>query len=235
MGIWAYAAHNVLIQFCVSHHNQSPGLDGGGFDFDGGVTHSIMQYNYTHDNEGAGFGLFQYPGASPWTNNVIRYNVSQNDGIRNGRCGIAVWSASPGMSDCDIYNNTIYNDLEGGHAVVFMAGDWAGMRFRNNIFVSKGNQIEGDSKKGQFQGNIYWGIAGSGFSVDEYSDLTIWAAATGQEKLNDKIVGTLGGPETDKTWRRHAHGSGEVGGAHGIPPETGVSGDRRGARPESAV
>ena len=49
VGIWcACNADRVVIQHCISHHNKSPGLDGGGFDFDGGVTNSVMQYNYSY-------------------------------------------------------------------------------------------------------------------------------------------------------------------------------------------
>ena len=42
-------------QYCFSHDNKtSPeGLDGGGFDFDGGITNSLMQYNLAMNNEGA--------------------------------------------------------------------------------------------------------------------------------------------------------------------------------------
>lgn len=38
VGIWAYEADRVTIQFCVSHNNRSTAEDGGGFDFDGGMT-----------------------------------------------------------------------------------------------------------------------------------------------------------------------------------------------------
>jgi len=55
VGIWAYESDRVIIQFCVSHHNRSTGADGGGFDLDGGMTNSIVQSNYSHDNYGSGY------------------------------------------------------------------------------------------------------------------------------------------------------------------------------------
>ncbi len=197
VGIWAYYADNVTIQFCIAHHNKSPGFDGGGFDFDGGVTNSFLQYNFSHDNEGAGYGLFQYTGAAPWRNNVIRYNISQDDGTKNGQCGIAVWAADgeTDMSDANIFNNTMYNSLSGGHGVTFWGGTWTGFRFRNNIFMSADSQIAGGASKGTFQGNLYYTTSGVGFSVDGYTNLTTWANATGQEKVSGVIVGLYANPQ----------------------------------------
>ncbi len=82
VGIWAWNADEVTIQFCIAHHNKSPGWDGGGFDFDGGVTNSVMQYNLSYENVGPGYFLCQYPTAPVWKNNVVRYNISVNDGMR---------------------------------------------------------------------------------------------------------------------------------------------------------
>ena len=46
VGIWCYEADSVVIQHCLSYRNKTSvgGADGGGFDFDGGVTNSIIQY-----------------------------------------------------------------------------------------------------------------------------------------------------------------------------------------------
>ena len=52
------------------------------FDIDGGCTDCILQYNYSHDNEGSGYqsGPFRL---KPPGNNTIRYNISQNDAQKN--------------------------------------------------------------------------------------------------------------------------------------------------------
>jgi hypothetical protein len=44
------------------------------------MTNSVMQGNYSHDNQGSGYGVFQFTGARPFHNNVVRYNISQDDG-----------------------------------------------------------------------------------------------------------------------------------------------------------
>ncbi len=81
VGIWTWMSDHVTIQYCISYRNKTSkgGKDGGGFDLDGGVTNSLIQYCLSYENEGAGYGLFQYPGASYWSNNIIRYCVSIND------------------------------------------------------------------------------------------------------------------------------------------------------------
>lgn len=114
VGIWTYESDSVLIQYCTSFKNRTSAgsLDGGGFDFDGGVTNSILQYCLSYENEGSGIGLFQYEGASPWRNNIIRYNTSRDDGTGHVKAGVLVWNSAEDASqlaDCFFYGNTIQN------------------------------------------------------------------------------------------------------------------------------
>src|SRR5262249_45469150 len=91
VGIWAFASTNVVIQHCESHHNRtgSASFDGGGFDLDGAVSSSVMQYNYSHDNDGPGFMVYSYSRApGPSRNNVVRFNISENDGRHKSSAGI---------------------------------------------------------------------------------------------------------------------------------------------------
>lgn len=144
VGIWAYQSDSIAIQYCYAHdnHTSEKGKDGGGFDFDGGMTNSIMQYNFSANNEGAGYGLFQYYGASVWKNNIIRNNISYNDGRKNSQAGFLMWisEGSPKLiSNCQIYENTVVNCY--GHAVSFEPGDYPGFDFRNNVFVITGHSV----------------------------------------------------------------------------------------------
>ncbi len=190
VGIWAWNSDRVVIQFCISHDNKSPGDDGGGFDLDGGVTNSILQYNLSYHNDGPGYFLCQYPGAPDFKDNVIRYNISQDDGVKNNRrSGIDIYSSSPNTSDCQVYNNTIYN--RHGTAVGFGGLPMPNVVFRNNIFICTGNVISGDAPRGRFEGNLYWSADGRDLSFDGHRSLREWAQATGQEKIGDEIVGKL--------------------------------------------
>src|SRR4051794_14436815 len=62
-GIWAFASNNVTIQFNESYQNHAPrGDDGDGIDLDADTMNSVMQYNYVHDNDGAGLMFDQWKG-----------------------------------------------------------------------------------------------------------------------------------------------------------------------------
>jgi len=161
VGIWAYMSDSIVIQHCYSHHNKtSPkGKDGGGFDFDGGMTNSVLQYNLSANNEGGGYGMFQYAGATEWSKNIIRYNISYNDGTKNGKCGIFMWcdpAATP-MKQLKAYNNTIVNNQ--GYGVNFEPGNYLDFVFGNNLYVltvSSDCFVGGKFSGATFNRNLYW-------------------------------------------------------------------------------
>jgi hypothetical protein len=189
VGIWTYDSDGVVIQHNVSHHNRSTGTDGGGFDLDGGAVNALVQYNYSHDNHGAGYLICQYEGAPPFRNNVVRYNVSQDDGTMSHDAGIYVWVGGSGMESTDVYNNTVFNSK--GSAVAFggdprFAKPRPRMAFYNNVFVSGGPQIAGGAESGTFRGNLYWAMGPGGFDA--------WVRASGQETLDGHVVGRFADP-----------------------------------------
>lgn len=201
VGIWTYDANAVTIQFNESYGNRTSGADGGGFDLDGGTTNSIVQYNYSHDNAGAGYLLAQYGGASTFGGNVIRYNVSQNDGRKGGYGSITVWGASGSdlIQNTDIYNNTIYvtEDATGSipAAVRLFNSNHRNVNFHNNLFIATGGAdlISGTfSSDDQFINNTYW-TYGSAFKIKSggttYTSLSAWRSATNQETLDGAPVG----------------------------------------------
>ncbi|MEN6337340.1 MAG: right-handed parallel beta-helix repeat-containing protein [Phycisphaerales bacterium] len=187
VGIWVWDVDRAVIQSCVSHDNKSPGDDGGGFDLDGGATNSVLQYNLSYNNDGPGYFLCQFPGAGDFKNNIVRYNISHNDGVKNNRrSGIDVFSASPNASDCQVYNNTIYNHR--GPAVGFGGMPMPNVLFRNNIFICSGDVIGGGSQRGRFENNIYWSADGRPLSFDGHATAQEWAEATGQERAGETVL-----------------------------------------------
>ncbi|MCP5097217.1 MAG: right-handed parallel beta-helix repeat-containing protein, partial [Chloroflexi bacterium] len=92
VGIWAYDCNRITIQFneSYSNHTGPNAVDGGGFDLDQGCSNSVMQYNFSHNNDGAGFLVWQNSGGKPMSNNVVRYNISENDGRHGNYGGITV-------------------------------------------------------------------------------------------------------------------------------------------------
>ncbi len=195
VGIWAFEADSILIQYCISYRNKTSkgGQDGGGYDFDGGVTNSTIQYCLSYENEGAGYSLFQYKGASLWYNNVVRYCISENDGnVSNGMGGIFVWNNSEDpeeLKDCYIYNNTIYNE-RGGAMCFEKKSNNKNFFYYNNIFVGRDDLNKEAPVSGHFIGNNWFSLlSGTGFNMGGTLNFEQWAEATGQELWKGKIVG----------------------------------------------
>jgi hypothetical protein len=145
-GIWVWEASNGVIPFCESHHNRTNnGKDGGGFDLDGGCVGCIVQYNYSHDNHGAGYGLFQFYGASAYRDNTVRYNISENDGLI-GYGAISFWAAIfwSGIRNTQVYNNTLYVSSHTGGAGIEGSPASEGFVYNtkvcNNIIVTEPNK-----------------------------------------------------------------------------------------------
>ena len=137
VGFMVYDSGNVTVQFCEAYGNKDKYQDGDGFDFDLGTYDSIMQYNYSHDNYGAGYLLSTDGVLNKWSNNIIRYNISQNDGYGGKMGGLHFYS--PGtiapLVNSHVYNNTIYSNLS--PAVWFYDfASMSGVKVRNNIFVT---------------------------------------------------------------------------------------------------
>jgi hypothetical protein len=204
VGIWIWDCTNFLIQYCISYDNKTTAGagDGGGFDFDGGVSNSIIQYCLSYSNQGAGYGLFEFGATKPWENNIVRYNISINDGIINGG-SLAVWRSETGgtMRNCEIYNNTFYNNTGRGNAIAFL-NNWPGFKFRNNIFIYKNSFLVPGQKivSELFQSNCYYSLSGDQ-TIAGYGNLLEWAQTTGNEKLNNSVLGLytdpgLNNPET---------------------------------------
>jgi hypothetical protein len=206
-GIWVWDSNKVTLQRCESYRNsKGTGCDGFGFDFDGGVTNSIMQYNYSHNNDGAGFFLGQYSYARPWSNNVVRYNISEND-ARSNAGAISVFKGSnTTMSGLQIYNNTIYITPSALNttAAAFIIKKWnTGINnvvVYDNIFQTTGGVSLITVPLGYsayFAGNLYWS-SGSTFKIRyqdvSYYNLANWQTATGNEKLNNMPTGMTADP-----------------------------------------
>jgi hypothetical protein len=192
VGIWAWHADHVIIQHCISHNNKTSegAADGGGFDFDGGVTNSIIQYCLSYENEGVGYLVCQFPSASPLRNNTLRYNISINDGIKNWNCSLLFWNAliSETLSDISIYNNVFFNYRSNGSAVRYTSQYIDNILFANNIFLTRGPAISGQPVNSEFLGNVYWNF-GESFYLLGYYSLQKWATTTGYEMLGDSMVG----------------------------------------------
>ncbi|HVX52437.1 MAG TPA: hypothetical protein VHB48_19920, partial [Chitinophagaceae bacterium] len=193
VGIWCFEADKVIIQHCISYANKTSkgGGDGGGYDLDGGVTNSIIQYCLSYNNQGSGFGIFQYAGAGKWHDNVIRFNISENDGaVSPAQAGVFIWNSSRDTSQfkkCLFYNNVIYNTKAA--AISYdKESEHKDFKFYNNIFVAKGSLIRGIGGNDVFLGNDWWSFPG-GFNVAGNTDFIKWVTATRHEHFKSQVAG----------------------------------------------
>jgi hypothetical protein len=200
VGIWTADSDHITIQYNESYANKEKGgYDGDGFDFDGGVTNSIMQYNYAHDNVGAGFLICTYieSGLNSWDNNILRYNISENNGW-NGLGEMHIFSA-PNMpiTNALIYNNTSYSRAP-APIVVFDGGNPTG-KFINNIVYASGNQqlVRSYFRPNMlFAGNNYYSDGSFSLTWEgtTYGSFSSWQSATGMEMSNGTSVGRSSNP-----------------------------------------
>jgi hypothetical protein len=175
IGIWTWSADNSVIQFNEAYGTKGQ-RDGEGFDSDWNSRNTLIQYNYSHDNEG-GFLLICDDGGQSKSDSagnvvtIVRYNISQNDGHR----GIAI---SGPVRDTLIYNNTFYIGAEQSTNVLLFT-DWTGWSSNtalyNNIFYALGEARIGhavsrskdgahtfasglgESRGNKFDANVYYG------------------------------------------------------------------------------
>jgi hypothetical protein len=164
-----------------------------------------MQFNYTHDNDGGGLFLGAETGYTT-TNNVVRYNISQNDARTQGATygGIFVWQD---VTNADVYNNTVFmapSPTSSPAAITFLGLSGSSVNVRNNIFYTTGGVplVRSDAAYNTgtalFQGNDYRS-AGAPFAIQwggtTYTTLSSWRGATGEETRNGIAVGLAVDPQ----------------------------------------
>ncbi len=206
VGIWAYDSTNITIQYNeVYNQKTNSNTDGDGFDFDGGTTNSVMQYNYSHNNYGAGFQMYAYSDAliTTWNNNTVRYNISENDGTNNTNTSSILIGAKSAMTNAYVYNNTVYNSRAAGSTLGLFGTSIGTMTgtISNNIFYSASgasfiNTIGTNPSSVTLAGNDYYnsGTFSIKWGGTTYSTFSAWQTAVGKEKISGSNVAKTTNP-----------------------------------------
>lgn len=205
VGIWYWDSDQVIIQHCeVYNMSSGTGCDGGGFDMDGGVTNGIMQYNYSHNNDGAGYLVGQFTYARPMSNITVRYNISVNDAATNGG-SVYIFNGdnTSAMKNIFVHNNTFYLSEQGFKgAATIKYSLWKPVKeninFYNNILIAQGGADFVDipvNYDGKLFGNLYYstGDAKINYKGIIYNSLEHFRS-TGNEIINGSPVGYQGNP-----------------------------------------
>jgi F5/8 type C domain-containing protein/parallel beta helix pectate lyase-like protein len=157
-GIWGWNINDALFQFNEVSGGRSE-CDGQGLDLDEGNIRTIYQYNYSHDNEG-GFILLCNGGGSTTKDNVVRYNISQNDRgqIFDLVCGK--------LTNTKIYNNVFYVGQPG--QIINNGNGSAGsnVEFYNNIFYVTSPAASYNAGSLLFDSNVFYGQHPAGEPAD---------------------------------------------------------------------
>jgi len=202
VGLWTCASRRVVIQNCESFANRTSAADGGGFDLDGGCEECVLQYNYSHDNDGPGLMAYTYAYASHSDRgNIIRFNISENDSRRSRTyAGLWVRSEGPPMTGLEVYNNTVVVGSWCDQAAM-VHGANVGAAFRNNIFIASGAavplRVSNANERLRFENNLYWHTDGQYRIVwdhETFTDLDAWRKRLGQEMVQGRPTGLAVAP-----------------------------------------
>jgi hypothetical protein len=163
--------------------NDGRARDGAGFDLDLGTENGMIQYNWSHDNEGEGYLLLTWPIGFGYDRGVsrnvqMRYNISERDGKKLGG-GITIFG---GVSPVVIYNNLVYyesarsigTEMFNGEGGALTSSIWGksgqpDARIFNNIFIVNGRTNPAAASNNlwtdgagtfTFNNNVWWRVEG---------------------------------------------------------------------------
>ncbi|WP_143095926.1 right-handed parallel beta-helix repeat-containing protein [Pedobacter insulae] len=137
--------------------------DAGGIDSDYKTKHTVLQYNYVHDND---YGMLVTGGPNNFNDStIVRYNIFENDGKfahpTHKKCVIRV---SGSATNTQVYNNVIFLGADQIDTKVVSHEVWKtspdGTVYRNNIFYNLSTNAYCDyeeSTNNYFDTNLYFG------------------------------------------------------------------------------
>ncbi len=164
VALWCRSTDSAFVQY--NHvYNTYGDMDGQAFDADLEAWGTVVQYNYSHDNEG-GFMLVYGSSADA----IVRHNISQNDGARGGHIfDFPIWKKPRGSGI--FHNNTIY--LPPGNNAVIADEAKETALFYNNIFYAADSssllRLDEEKNRPIFAHNCYYGYSETDAQLDAHA------------------------------------------------------------------
>jgi hypothetical protein len=163
-GIWTFHANGTVIQHNEVFGMRFNGCDGTGFDVDYDQDGTVIQFNYSHDNEG-GFVLL-CTDADPRAADV-RFNLSVDDRFvaNQSPCSLRAGATYTGLR---FYNNTVTGaglswGLLGGPSTALL--DRNGLEMDNNLFLARPAQSAALACAVRCNANLWSGLPPAGSSA----------------------------------------------------------------------
>ncbi len=163
-GIWFWDCLECIMQYNEGWECLSPrGNDGAPFSIDNHCHGCIIQFNYSHDNEGPGYMIFGRMGDG--YGNILRHNLSYNDNVtRTYKSGTACIAIVSEVSGALVEHNTVVAGPETHHMLGHR--NWEGfphsVTYRNNLFIGNGragiSEMEEVLRTGTFSENLFINI-----------------------------------------------------------------------------
>ncbi len=156
--IFCFDTLGITMQYNEAYGNTAVGTEGdrGGFDADYNCADTLIQYNYSHDNEWF-CGIMKKPNR----NVVIRYNVSQDEEQGFYFFG---FDSNTECESVHVYNNTHYVSAGNSANVVVLDRTPLNTIFENNIFyfedaADSGFGANADGINTVYTNNLYFNLA----------------------------------------------------------------------------
>jgi hypothetical protein len=192
-GIWTFDATNVAISHNISYQNKTGDrTDGNGFGIDQNTSNSVIEYNLSYGNSGAGYLLYSSVNDRAENHDILRYNISSDDD-RDGNSFYAGITILGYLQNTEVYQNTVVMMPSGKETspTLRLGTGLRGVSVRNNIFSTETSPVITASalspEQVRLQGNDYYSVLGPwaihwGSSV--FTSLPDMRAATGEEMVS---------------------------------------------------
>ena len=160
VAIWVRSTDEAILQYNRVFDTKGS-KDGQAFDADLDAYRTLVQYNYTRNNEG---GFMLVYGSS--VDAIVRYNISQDDG-RLGKhiLDFPVWTSPRGSGI--IHNNVFY--IGAGNEAVLVDEALETAKLYNNIVINEGGgplTVYSESQTAKFSNNCLVGYSDQETSVN---------------------------------------------------------------------
>ena len=210
VGIWAAGSNRVVFQYneSLQQPHDARSATAAGSTSTGTCTTPSCSTTTRTTTTGPGFLI--YAGSHHSTGNVIRYNVSQNDGRKNGKAGIQLGG---NVTSSDVHNNVVFMKSSGDNShrprssrttTGRTARSPKNVLVRNNIFQTTGGVpvvglTDNVAKNGKikFNGNAYYSSGASftiGWGNTKFKSLDAWRKSKKQESARHAETGFQGDP-----------------------------------------